>query len=102
MDTIETNPSGAVPPPASGSANRRTVSLGALEPPLVEQLDGLADKAKLEQLDRAADAITHLYVHGLLTDRETDAARRRLMARVKRTVEGSPSDQALQRGEKKP
>ncbi len=76
---------------APGSAKRLEVSLGALEPPLCEQLKGLAPKDKLELLDEHASKITWLYLHGLLNDRETDAARRRLMGRIKRTVEASPS-----------
>jgi hypothetical protein len=68
------------------NAKRREVSLGGMEAPLTKQLAGLADKEKLKLLDQHSSRITWLHLHGLLSDRETDAVRKRLMKRVQHAV----------------
>ena len=67
------------------------LAIGALSPPLAEQLakQGLrfksADEARNHQ--KSADAIVRLRVHRLLTDRESQAAQQRLMQQVLQDVE---------------
>jgi predicted Ser/Thr protein kinase len=50
------------------------IKLGALSPKLSEQIESLP-----EIFDKDADAITRLYIRGLLTDLETKKARKRLV-----------------------
>ncbi len=56
-----------------------TVEFGAMAPPLKRQIPGLKDA---QILQREADSIACLQVHGLLTDAETRKIRLRLMKRI--------------------
>ncbi len=63
------------------------VTLGAMEPKLAEQLSHLpipAHEVLVLQLD--ADAISRLLLRGVITEREALAARKRLMAAIKKTI----------------
>lgn len=62
------------------------VSLGALEPPLTQQLNGCLSKAKADILQQDAAAIDRLYVRGLLLDGETERVRRRLIQKIQEAV----------------
>lgn len=62
------------------------ITLGALEPPLIEQLEGLVAIDKLRALDMHARAITNLHVHGFISDRESDRARRRLLKMINQAL----------------
>jgi hypothetical protein len=64
------------------------IRLGALAPSLVEQLDGLGIPAdKLEAINNDAHAITRLKVRGLLTERESESARKRLIKQITKAAE---------------
>jgi hypothetical protein len=64
------------------------IRLGAMAPNLAEQLDGLGIPAdKLEAINNDAHAITRLKVRGKLTEREADAARKRLVKDITKAVE---------------
>lgn len=69
------------------AASSTTVALvfGATAPSLVRQLKAREPhQIKMMKLfQRDADAITRLSVRGLLTERETDKARRRLISRLR-------------------
>ena len=53
------------------------IRLGALSPPLHEQLG--VDVEATEQAQKCADAITLLHIVGFLTDSETHRSRKRLI-----------------------
>ena len=59
-----------------------SIHLGALAPPLSEQLAGLADPDTLAHFDRDAEAIARLAVRGLLTGAEKEAAYKRLVKAI--------------------
>jgi hypothetical protein len=62
-----------------------SVEFGALAPRLTEQLAAaklFVDKSSVAHFQRDADAIARLSVRGLLSERETKAARRRLLKRM--------------------
>lgn len=61
-----------------------SITFGALAPPLSEQLP---DGAKIKRMDlihfqKDADAITRLFVLGLMTNTGANAARKRLMQKI--------------------
>lgn len=60
------------------------LDFGALAPPLIAQIDDAIsiDTQALASAQRNADAITRLYVNGLLTASETRSARQRLTKQV--------------------
>ena len=62
------------------------IQLGAMCPKLTEQLEGHAPAEKLEFLDRIADSITLLYLHGIITESQVTPARKRLMKKVEETI----------------
>jgi hypothetical protein len=64
--------------------------IGALCEPLVGQLKGLAQAKELKRLDDHSRAITRLHIFGLLTDSESDSARRRLVKMVQAAVKKKP------------
>ena len=53
------------------------LSMGALSPPLHEQIR--ASKEACAPYQRDADAITRLHIRGLITDRQAHAARMKLI-----------------------
>jgi hypothetical protein len=62
-----------------------SLHFGAFVPALAKQLaeSGLqVDKRYLEQLQRDANAVVLLLVHGLLTDSEINRVRRKLMKKI--------------------
>ena len=62
------------------------ITLSALGPSIAEQLEemGLEQTgAKVELLDRMADAVTLLHLHGCLTDSECSRARGRVVKLLK-------------------
>ena len=64
------------------------IRFGALAPSLVEQLAGLGiTEEKLEALNNHAHAITRLKVNGLLTERESGSARKRLIKEITKAYE---------------
>lgn len=60
-----------------------TLEIGALCDPISKQLAGLLPENKLAQFDAMNDAITTCYVHGLMSDGESDRARKRLLKKIK-------------------
>ena len=58
------------------------IELGALSPKLSVQLEGLLPPEKLAVFDGHATAITRLHIHGLISDAESDRARKRLMRKI--------------------
>lgn len=70
------------PPPTPETA---TILFGALAPKLAKQLGTTERKnPRLMGWQKAADAITWLAIHGLLTEHEKDRARLRLLAAIKK------------------
>lgn len=63
-----------------------SVQLGALCPKLTEQLKDYAPADKLEFLDRIADSITLLSLHGIITESQVTPARKRLMKRIEKLI----------------
>ncbi len=62
------------------------IELGALAKPLTEQLAGSGiDHKKLQVFDLDANAISRLYVRGLITESQATAARKKLL----RTIQGA-------------
>jgi outer membrane protein assembly factor BamA len=62
------------------------IELGAMSDTIAKQLhdQGVEQIGKsVELLDRMANAITILYLHGCLTDSETDKARKKLVKQIK-------------------
>ena len=57
------------------------IIFGALAEPLHKQIDEPEDK--LEHLQRAADSIAFLSIHGFLSDKETQNARKRIVERIR-------------------
>lgn len=66
-------------------AERIQLRFGALSPPLHQQIGCAAELLEHQQYD--ADAIARLRVRSILTERETDAARRRLVKSISAAVE---------------
>jgi len=64
----------------------RTLELGALCDPVSKQLAGLLPDEDLRRFDKMANAITECYVQGLILDRESDFARRRLLKKIQQAV----------------
>lgn len=62
------------------------IQLGALCPNLSEQLKDHAPADKLEFLDRIADSITLLSLHGIITESQVTQARKRLMKRIEKVL----------------
>jgi hypothetical protein len=63
-----------------------TISISALGPTLTEQCEtfGLVSTGMpLERADKICHAITLCYIQGVLTDSETDRARKRLLKAMK-------------------
>ncbi len=60
------------------------VAFGAFADPLTKQLRGVLPHIRLRGFDRLAGAITFLAVHGYITDKEKDRARRRLLSVIAR------------------
>ena len=59
--------------------------LGAFAPPLSEQLDSLGvsyDDKGIEHCQKDADAIFRLWIRDLITDRQKDAALRKLVKKI--------------------
>lgn len=63
-----------------------SLELGALCPPISQQLAGRAPKKELARLDLMADAIVTCAVHGLLGDREIHRARTKLVKKAAKVV----------------
>jgi hypothetical protein len=65
------------------------ISFGALSPPIDEQLRGQGlrldmDPLQRDHLQRDADAVTRLRVRCILTEAESDKARRRIFQIIKK------------------
>lgn len=68
------------------SSERMEIVISALGPSISEQCNALGLESvglSLELADRISRAITISHIHGMLTDAETERARKRLMRRVK-------------------
>ena len=57
------------------------IRFGVLSPKISEQIAGTS-----ENYDKDADAIDRLYVRGILSGKETDNARKRLVKRIERDI----------------
>lgn len=78
--------------------SRRSIVLGAMEKKLSVQLAGLnISKDRLRVLDKLAESLTWLYLHGILTDAQHGNAGRKLIAKVQADVRKAANDQALPR-----
>jgi hypothetical protein len=63
------------------------VTLGCFEPKLKDQLKGLKLPAReLDFIQRDADAVTRLAVRGILTQAETNRARKRVVVEIKALI----------------
>jgi len=63
---------------------KTTVTLGLLADSLVEQLrDTGIPEQELKILDQFADAISLLKIHGMLSDKATESARKKLMTKIR-------------------
>ena len=65
------------------------IELGALAPKLSKQLKAqkiLINEEDLDHLQRDADAIMRCHLRGLIGDAETEKARHRLFAKIKKAV----------------
>lgn len=62
------------------------ISLGAVEPPLKEQLRGVLPVKLLRIFERHNQAINRLHVFCLLSPREAESARRRLVRKIQQKV----------------
>ena len=58
------------------------ITFGALAEPLHKQLGEPEDK--LELLQRAADSVAYLSIHGFLSESETHSARKRIVKEIGR------------------
>lgn len=68
------------------------IRFGALSPPLHEQINEQFNNInvtaeQLEKEQKFAHAISLLNVHSLLTERETESARKRLMKKIVKTLD---------------
>lgn len=63
------------------------LSFGPLSKPLKEQLNGLGDVSYLDQAQLDADAISRLYLRGILTDNEAKKARKRLLGAIRASMQ---------------
>ncbi len=59
--------------------SKLTIHFGALAPPLTEQIKNLPEK-----YEENSQAITRLFLHGLLTEAETHKARKRLVKAIEK------------------
>lgn len=69
---------------------KRNITLGAMAEPLSEQLAGIIHPNFVEQFDKDASAISRLYIRGMITDAESNKARKRLMKKILFTVSNLP------------
>ena len=63
--------------------------LGAFAPPFSEQLDSLGvsyDDSSIEHCQKDADAIFRLWIRNLITDRQKEAALRKLVRNIEAAV----------------
>ena len=66
------------------------IELGAMSPKLSKQLAATKiPKDRLKVLDKLADSRTWLYLHGILTDAESEKAAHRLIAKVQKELNGA-------------
>ena len=70
------------------------IAFGALADDIEDQLrpQGLTLGSRTSMIHRAAENISYLAIHGLLTDNEKDRARKRLMKEIKVAVKAIPGD----------
>lgn len=72
-------------------AERLSITFGAMAPPLAEQLKPHSmPEAQVGLCQRFADSIVLLRVHGVLTEREADKARKRLMGKITEKLRAAP------------
>ncbi len=72
------------------SVRHRSIELGALSPKLSQQLKGCRIRPeRLRILDKLADSVTWCYLHGLITDAESERARHRLIRKVQEELDRS-------------
>lgn len=64
----------------------KDLQFGALAPTLEEQLQDHLKPEKAKRLNEQAWCITHLSIQGLLTDKEAEKARQRLIKKIKRNL----------------
>ncbi|MEI6165979.1 MAG: hypothetical protein WCS52_02185 [bacterium] len=69
----------------------RTFDIGLMCEPLVKQLAGLAPATDLMSFDEYSQAISRLCIFGLLTDSQTESARRRLVKKVQKSIKKAQS-----------
>jgi len=68
------------------------IHFGALCAPIVQQLleqEVTAIPDNINQLQDYANSITMLYIHGILTELETHNARKRLMKKINKAIDGA-------------
>lgn len=62
------------------------LTFGPMARPLKEQLNGLGDAHFLDQAQLDADAITRLYLRGVLSEVEVKTARKRLLGAIRASL----------------
>lgn len=76
-------------------STRFSLAMGALSDPIEEQLQrqgltlGSADYA--QRVERRATEISNLRIHGLLTEAESDRARKRLIKEIRPSIRPLPT-----------
>lgn len=64
-----------------------SITVGALEPPLTEQLRGVLPFAKSDALEADSNAITRCNLMGYMPDAAAHRARQRLIKKIEKTVQ---------------
>lgn len=64
----------------------REITLGALEKPLTEQLKGLLPHEVAMVFELHAKAISRCHIFGLISDAESDRARKRLIKKIQAKI----------------
>lgn len=76
-------------------SSRRTIELGPMAKPLTEQLAGLKrplSEKTLSLLDRMADALSLLYVHGIISESEHAHGGKRLIKRIQKETDKAANE----------
>lgn len=83
LEPLRRGPAALVPPAPAVSFR---IELGAMCRPIAEQLPGLLSKEDAKHLQLDNEAITRLYIRGLIPQRATDNARQRLLKKIQAAV----------------
>lgn len=71
-----------------GYKHELKISMGAMSPKISKQMGETAiPKKKLQELDRLCDAATLLYIQQIITSKEVDNARRRIIKKLQKLID---------------